>query len=206
MARGEVSKEDSWDYNKDYVKEILSENNFDVYQVIFIERSYRSSIEELHEAARRSERKGMVFMLYFIAFSLFLLLLYKFVDNISEPVPIKDVWDFLRSFEKFSFIFTGVFFVGLLFKRGRDFFNDSTFYRNEITNLEQKYSALIASIANRKYDQGTLNYVIKMLIKNERNFILRKGETTVDIKKTEIEDKFLQKLVKVIGEAFRVRK
>jgi hypothetical protein len=72
--------------------------------------------------------------------------------------------------EVFAYFFLRLYKAGL---------SDMKFYQNEMTNVEVKLSALKAALATQ--DNETIKLVIGELSRTERNFILKKGETTVEL-------------------------
>jgi hypothetical protein len=82
-------------------------------------------------------------------------------------------------------VFAEVFayFFLRLYKNGLD---DIKYYQNELTNVELKISALKVALAVK--DSEILKLVIGELAKAERNFILKKDETTVALEKIKSEN------------------
>lgn len=82
-------------------------------------------------------------------------------------------------------VFAEVFayFFLRLYKSGLD---DIKYYQNELTNVELKLSALKTALAMK--DNEILKLVIGELAKVERNFVLKKDETTVEIEKIKTEN------------------
>ena len=100
------------------------------------------------------------------------------------------------SFIAFAEIFA--YFFLRLYKTGLD---DIKYYQNEITNVELKISALKVSLAAD--DKEILKLVVEELAKAERNFILKKDETTVELEKFKSENlntrDLLEQLTALIG-------
>ena len=65
--------------------------------------------------------------------------------------------------------------------------DDVKYYHNELTNVDSKLIALRASMVVK--DDATLKAIATVLSKTERNYILKRGETTVDIEKYKLESK-----------------
>jgi len=59
------------------------------------------------------------------------------------------------------------------------------YFQNEITTIETRLIALEAAFASG--DKATIKQMCNDLMKTERNFVLRKGETTIALRKDEIE-------------------
>lgn len=62
---------------------------------------------------------------------------------------------------------------------------DSKYYQNELTNLELKYISLDAALYLKYADVA--HKVISELSETERNHILEKGQSTIELKKIELE-------------------
>lgn len=83
---------------------------------------------------------------------------------------------FVIFIELFSFFFLN------LYKKSLD---DIKYYQNEITNLEAKYLSLDQSKQSGNFK--LLANALETLNKTERNFILKKDETTIELEKNKIE-------------------
>ncbi|WP_429274454.1 hypothetical protein [Novosphingobium gossypii] len=62
---------------------------------------------------------------------------------------------------------------------------DMRYFQNELTNIEQRVVAY--EIASAQEEDSLLNEVVRTVIATERNFTLKKGETTIGIEKAKIE-------------------
>ena len=62
------------------------------------------------------------------------------------------------------------------------------YFQNELTNIEQKYIAL--NVAMQSGNKDAVAKITAELSKAERNFILKKGETTVGLQREEIEARY----------------
>jgi uncharacterized membrane protein len=93
------------------------------------------------------------------------------------------------------------FFFLRLYKNSH---NDVKYFYNEKTNIDSK--SLAIKIAQLHSDTATLNKIILELSKVERNFKLKKGETTLDLEVLKVESKsnteFMGKLSK-FAEVFK---
>jgi hypothetical protein len=67
------------------------------------------------------------------------------------------------------------FFLGLY----KNSLSEIKYFHNELTNVESKYLAIEEAIALS--DDNTLKEVVKDISRTERNFLLKKGETTVSM-------------------------
>ena len=66
------------------------------------------------------------------------------------------------------------------------------YFQNEITNVEAKYLAL--SVATQTLDEKVTTDVVSELARTERNYILSKGQTTVDLERSKLEKETLTAL------------
>ncbi len=78
--------------------------------------------------------------------------------------------------EIFSFFFLN------LYKKSLD---DIKYLNNELTNLENKFLALYLAKDNGNFK--LLSNALETLLKTERNFVLKKDETTIELEKNKIE-------------------
>lgn len=94
--------------------------------------------------------------------------------------------------ELFAYFFLKLYKAGLA---------DIKYYQNELTNVELKISALKVALAAK--DNEILKVVIGELAKVERNFVLKKGETTVEIERFKTESlntkDWVEHLTKLLG-------
>jgi hypothetical protein len=72
--------------------------------------------------------------------------------------------------EIFAYYFLGLYKSNL---------SEIKYFHNELTNTEHKYVALEEAISTA--DKPTIKEIIKELSKTERNFLLKKGESTVSL-------------------------
>lgn len=96
--------------------------------------------------------------------------------------------------EVFAYFFLKLYKQGLV---------EIKYFQNEITNIESKYLALNVS-TSRGIEEGMLK-AIGTLLMTERNFILEKGQSTVDLEYARSEqastDSLVEKLAKLIDAA-----
>jgi len=93
-------------------------------------------------------------------------LLHSFLPRLSLVVLI----------ELFSYFFLRLYRTSLL---------DIKYFQNEMTNVDIKAAALEGAIALG--DRQSVAKIYEELARTERNFILKKGESTVEVRKEEIE-------------------
>lgn len=115
----------------------------------------------------------------------------------SNPSDTTSLEKFLISYlPKFSLIvfieIFAYFFLGL-YKKG---LADIKYFQNEITNIESKSVALDAALTFREKD--IVASVLEKISNTERNHVLEKGQTTVELEIARSEKESMLKFIKVI--------
>jgi hypothetical protein len=77
------------------------------------------------------------------------------------------------------------------------------YFQNEITNSEFRLIAL--ETAFRSADVDAIKKACVEMLKVERNFILKKGETTLSLKKDEIEQEYDKNIISVLERFLAVK-
>lgn len=110
-----------------------------------------------------------------VPISLFLI---KFLPRLSVSIFI----------ELFSFFFLS------MYRKGNE---EIQYLTNEKTNIEMKVLALQTAIMSGRNE--ALDKVISELSKTERNFVLKKGESTVEIEKNKLEKNVVKETLRGVG-------
>lgn len=96
--------------------------------------------------------------------------------------------DFLTSyFPRLSLVILVEIFAYFFLSLYRQNTEDIKYYQNELTNIEAKFFAFLISLRSTDANQNTL--LIKEFLQTERNFILKKNQTTVAIEREKISSK-----------------
>ncbi|MGB3752117.1 MAG: hypothetical protein WA945_11180, partial [Arcobacteraceae bacterium] len=94
--------------------------------------------------------------------------------------------------EIFAYFFLRLYKIGL---------EDIKYYQNELTNVESKLIAMEASyITNNPI---AMKLAIEELVKTERNFVLKKGETTVELEKAKSESESMKTIINAVPSLFK---
>lgn len=118
----------------------------------------------------------------------------------SEITTLGFLVNYLPRLSLVIFIELFAYFFLKLYKSG---LAEIKYFQNEITNVESRHMALQAAFAQEH--QETTAEVIKKLASIERNFVLKKGESTVDLERlkhdkelvSQVSEKFLDALTKI---------
>ncbi|MGL6459671.1 hypothetical protein HQ395_13660 [Aeromonas hydrophila] len=96
------------------------------------------------------------------------------------------------------FIEVFAYFFLRLYKNG---LSEIKYFQNELTNVESKMVAL--ELAHLSKNSEAVSRVIASLVETERNFILQRGETTVELEKAKSESEMMRSLVNAIPNLFK---
>jgi len=119
---------------------------------------------------------------------LFLLTAFIFMKNDFPLGSIEYLINFTPRLSLVVFVEVFAYFFLRLYKAG---LSEIKYFQNELTNLESKHVALMAAL--RSQDSNMMNKVIEAIAATERNQIIEKGQTTVEIQKMQLDkDHFLE--------------
>lgn len=98
------------------------------------------------------------------------------------------------------FIEVFAYFFLRLYKEG---LSEAKYFQNEMTNVESRLIAL--NIAFRSDKEQALEVILQALVNTERNFVLSKGQTTVELERAKFENLTTRSLIKSMS-GFSLRK
>lgn len=196
---------------KNVADKVISSFEENYAQSAFLKQNYRellSDLEQIHHRLYREISKlslrGNLNLAIGSATTIFaILILYLTVidktlnfttinDSLSFFIPRVSIVVFI---EIFSFFFLKLYKTNL---------SDIKYYQNEITNAEFKILALKSAFA--KDDPESIRKVIDEFATVERNFILKKGESTVEIEKNRLENESNNSWKELIKETLKMKK
>lgn len=88
---------------------------------------------------------------------------------------------FMDFFPRISLVLLIEIFAYFFLSLYKSSLSEIKYFQNEITSMESKYLAL--KVALESSEKESINYVVEQLAKSERNFILEKGQSTVDLER-----------------------
>lgn len=91
----------------------------------------------------------------------------------------------------------GFFFLKLY----RSSLESIKYFQNELTNVELRFIAINASIMSG--NEKSLASIVSTFSKTERNFLLQKGQTTVEIEKTRLDNEKNDDIVAVLSDVIK---
>lgn len=113
----------------------------------------------------------------------------KFFKNLILPIVPRIL--LILFIEVFAYFFLQLYKSGLA---------DIKYFQNELTNVESKLSAIEFSYITN--NQDGLKISIESLSKTERNFILDKGKTTIELEKAKADTELSRSIIKIIPNIF----
>lgn len=113
----------------------------------------------------------------------------KFLKNLILPIIPRIL--LVVFIEVFAYFFLRLYRNGL---------SEIKYFQNELTNVESKLTAIEFAYVTENDD--ALKSAIEALSKTERNFILEKGQTTVELEKAKSESELTRNIVKTIPKIF----
>lgn len=129
------------------------------------------------------------------------ILWYSFFYNPPQISGSFEWLDLFRAYVPRSTLVILIQIVGFFFlKLYRSTLSELRYTQNEITNVEMKLIALRASVAN---ESENLSEILNGLVKTDRNHIIEKGQTTVEIEKQRVSSDFDKSLVSALVSIFQ---
>ncbi|WP_459705033.1 hypothetical protein [Stutzerimonas marianensis] len=92
-------------------------------------------------------------------------------------------------------------FAYFFLKLYKDGLSEIKYFQNELTNVESKLAAVEFSYITN--NQESLRISIEALSKTERNFVLEKGQTTVELERAKSESELTRNIIKTIPDFFK---
>jgi hypothetical protein len=115
----------------------------------------------------------------------------------------KDLFSILSHYiPRVSFVIFVEVFAYFFLRLYKNNVEDVKFYHNELTSIDAKLIALRSSFLTK--DEALLKAITTTLSKVERNHILKRGETTVEIERTKLEGKGMHDSLKQMLGIFKV--
>ena len=113
---------------------------------------------------------------------------------LKAEVNYQDVTSVLHYYiPRLSFVIFIEVFAYFFLKLYKSNLSDTKYYQNELTNVESKMISLKSALLTQ--DKSAAKAIITELSKTERNFILKKGESTVDLEKAKLDVKQIKDIL-----------
>ncbi len=119
-------------------------------------------------------------------------------DGVS-PISARDA--FISLIPRMGLVLFVEFFAYFFLRLYRSSLWEIKYIQNEITNIEAKM--IPVHVAWIRDDEEALGDALKSLSKTERNFVLEKGQTTVELEKAKASNAIAQQMVKAVPSLLR---
>lgn len=140
-------------------------------------------------------RRGSVNLVFGILISISgVVILWVVVDGLPSESGVPEITGYFLP--RLSIVVLVQMFAYFFLKLYRQSLSEIKYFQNELTNIESKYLSVQLSLQHN--DSRVQANVVSVLASTERNFVLSKGETTVDIEKERLNDQTFR----AIGKAF----
>ena len=171
-------------------------------RVRYLRRNLDSSMMRLSKEVADLSRRGNLNLIIGSLATLagFLIFGMMVLDTNFNPAPEKFISEFVPRLslviliEVFAYFFLGLYKSSL---------SEIKYFQNEITNIESKFAAM--EYAVQYGEEDSINSVLNQLAVTERNFLLKKGESTVLLEQDRINGEqkgsLIQKLTELVGAA-----
>lgn len=190
------------DVNQSYIKQLKDMISNDSLEDILeskISRTYERLNLERESLSRRGNFNLMIGM--FLSVGGLIILGYS-VLNYSHNGSLEDLLIFV--IPKISFVLLIELFAYFFLNLYKKSLEDIKYYQNEITNIEAKYLAL--QMAKSLNNHKMISSILDQLVKTERNFILEKDQSTIELEKERIGSNNANNTLQAIKEIFQNKK
>lgn len=123
----------------------------------------------------------------------------NFVLNSQVFVTIDEM--FINAFPKAIFVLLIEVFAYFFLKLYKQNLDDIKYYQNELTNIESKNLAV--QIAKQSNNHKLITLCVEKFLSTERNFILEKDQSTIEIEKERISSNNTNNTLKVLKDIFK---
>lgn len=170
-----------------------------------VEEILAQTIQRLYSEIKALARRGNINLILGGMTTLVgLSVLAYFVYEIGKP-PLDDKISYIANFiPRLSVVILIEIFAFFFLKLYKSTLSEMKYFQNEMTNTEAKLAAIKCSIIVSDKDATSL--VIKELITTERNTIIEKGQTTVEIEKNRLEQQNTAAILDSVLKALAVKK
>lgn len=182
-----------------------------------INNSFLITIERIKNEIRRLSLRANINLIIGVGISFFgIYVLGKGIDvfndhsfltfiNVEGQTVSKPIDEILiQVLPRISFVFIVELFAYFFLKLYKNGLDEIKYFHNELTNIESKL--VTVEVAYITKNEIAMQKALDVLVSTERNFILKKDETTVELQKARSDSENIQNIMKAIPELFKNRK
>ena len=173
----------------DQIRESVSQSQSSLELVEGIQKNFTTTTERLEEELTAVTRRGNINLTLGILTALAgIIALTFFVWNLIGQPSSDNLLTFTERFvPRISLVILIEVFAYFFLKLYSNSLAEIKYFQNELTNVEAKYLALHTALYSK--DNGSLGDIVSQIVRTERNYVLEKGQTTVDLERSKIEKK-----------------
>ncbi|MEJ5037689.1 hypothetical protein WH285_12205 [Acinetobacter johnsonii] len=188
--------------NEEYLERLELNIKKTVFEEIFNGQIERS-IERLREEKASSFRRGNFnLMIGVMISSVGGYIAYTFIQKL--PTADNTVQLFSYTLPRLSFFMLMILLAFFFLNLYRKSMEDIKYYQNEITNLEVKYLSL--QMAKSMNNHKLISSILEQLVKTERNFVLEKDQSTIELEKERISSNNANNTLQAVKDIFQSKK
>ncbi|MDC5266303.1 hypothetical protein OHW76_14530 [Acinetobacter baumannii] len=195
LIRNKIESASTENYFKEFKEKVKVEAivEFFLQEAKSIETRVNGEINRLSKSAIINLSLGMMLSIGGILY------LGSFVVNAQSFDSLEKM--FINTFPKAIFVLLIEVFAYFFLKLYKQSLDDIKYYQNELTNIESKNLAL--QIAKQSNNHKLLTLCVEEFLSTERNFILEKDQSTIEIEKERISSNNTNNTLQVLKDIFK---
>ncbi len=198
------------------IKKIFDDNINKLTKVLELEtikNSFLFSIRRINEEIRKLNLRantsltiGMIISfsgiyMLFISIDMFNSESFLSYSHQGEIIKKDSIEIFIQMLPRLSFVFIIELFAYFFLRLYKTCLDEIKYFQNELTNIESKLVSV--EVAYITKNEEAMKEALNILVQTERNFILKKGETTVELERAKSESENMQNILKAVPEIFK---
>lgn len=182
------------------IKESIAKSN----NIKEVENVYLRTLDRLNTEIESQTRRGSLNLSLGIVTTLIgLFMLGYFVIELNKTIttPFDSINFFVQFIPRLSLVMLIEVFAYFFLRLYKSSLSEIKYFQNEMTTTESKLVAIKSAMLINEL--STITSVISEIIKVDRNSILEKGQTTVEIEKFRMENKSITNIVDKLSSTFK---
>lgn len=197
----EITKQIEKNATEDYIKKIEAQLQLKIDEQArdrYLRTRLTRSTERLSDEIEDLKRRGLINLLAGMGVTAVGVFTLAAILYFSPEVNL-GAWQFFEHYApRLTLIILIEVFAYFFLRLYKSNLEDIKFFQNEITNIEAKHLAIQSIFLTKEYT--SLSSVLSEISKTERNRILEKGQSTVEIERARLEHDDIIDLVKIIAD------
>lgn len=188
--------------NEEYVARLELKIEKNIFEEIF-NNQIKNSILRLRDEKSSSFLRGNFNLMIGVMISTVGgYIAYTFILKLPTAATTVELFSYtLPRLSFFMLIILLAFFFLNLYRKSME---DIKYYQNEITNLEAKYLSL--QMAKSMNNHKLISSILEQLVKTERNFVLEKDQSTIELEKERISSNNANNTLQAVKDIFISKK